>query len=155
MSKWKSVIEKKIQQAQEEGKFDNLPGEGKPLNLTENPHEDPAMRTANHLLSNSGFAPAWIEDRQGINAGLEQAVAALERGWQWYQRAVAREGRQAWVDAEWARTLAVFRERAEALNKQIDTHNLQVPSLQLEILRIDPERIIERVQKTPPEEVRP
>jgi len=55
--------EEQIRRAIEEGKFDNLPGKGKPLNLEQNPFEDPEWRLANHVLITSGFSLPWIEKR--------------------------------------------------------------------------------------------
>ncbi|MEA3440806.1 MAG: DUF1992 domain-containing protein [Chloroflexota bacterium] len=54
-------IEEHIRRAMEEGKFDDLPGKGKPLRLDHNPHEDPQWRTAYRMLRNSGFTLPWIE----------------------------------------------------------------------------------------------
>ena len=52
----------------EEGAFEHLGGAGEPLDLTENPFEDPSMRMAHQLLRNNGFAPAWIEEGKEIEA---------------------------------------------------------------------------------------
>ena len=54
-------IEEIIRQAMQEGKFDDLPGKGKPLNLDQNPHQDPDWRVAHHLLKSAGFSLPWIE----------------------------------------------------------------------------------------------
>lgn len=50
----------------EEGVFDHLEGAGKPLDLSENPFEDPAERMGHRLLRNNGFSPAWIEEAKQI-----------------------------------------------------------------------------------------
>ena len=44
-----------IRKAMEEGKFDNLPGKGKPLKLDEDPFEDPEWRLANKMLKEGGY----------------------------------------------------------------------------------------------------
>ncbi len=49
------VAERKIEQALEEGQFDNLPGMGKPLNLEDVSHLPPELRMAYTLLKNSGY----------------------------------------------------------------------------------------------------
>ena len=51
-----------------EGAFDRLEGTGKPLDLSENPFEDPSERIAHRLLKSNGFAPAWIEEAKEIEA---------------------------------------------------------------------------------------
>jgi hypothetical protein len=43
-----------MREAIEEGAFDPLEGTGKPLDLSENPLEDPSDRIANRLLKNNG-----------------------------------------------------------------------------------------------------
>ena len=68
MDVWRLIAERKIAEAMEEGAFDHLEGAGKPLDLSENPFEDPADRLAHRLLKNNGFAPAWIEEAREIEA---------------------------------------------------------------------------------------
>jgi len=60
------IAERKILEAMAEGAFDNLENAGKPLDLSENPFEDPAQRMAHRLLKNNGFSPAWIEEAKEI-----------------------------------------------------------------------------------------
>ena len=57
--------EDQIRRAMEEGKFDDLPGEGKPLRLENDPFEDPEWRMAHHVLRNGGFTLPWIEAKAG------------------------------------------------------------------------------------------
>src|SRR5579863_3609239 len=87
------IAERKIREAIEDGVFDNLEGAGKPLDLSENPFEDPSDRMANRLLKNNGFTPGWIEEAKEIEAEerrlraqgkgskreIAEAVAALNR----------------------------------------------------------------------------
>ena len=47
MDLWCLIAERKIREAIEEGAFDHLEGTGKPLDLSENPFEDPSDRMAN------------------------------------------------------------------------------------------------------------
>ena len=68
MDEWNFIAERKIREAMEEGVFDRLEGMGEPLDLRENPFEDPCLRTAHRLLRNNGFAPAWIEESKEIDA---------------------------------------------------------------------------------------
>lgn len=49
------VAERKIEEAMEEGQFDNLPGAGKPLALDDCSHLPPDMRMAYTILKNSGY----------------------------------------------------------------------------------------------------
>lgn len=55
MDEWEDIAERKIREAMAEGAFDNLAGMGRPLNLDENPYEDPSLRMAHRLLRNNGL----------------------------------------------------------------------------------------------------
>ena len=63
MDKWETIAERKIREAMAEGAFDNLSGKGRPLNLEEDPYEDPSLRMAHRLLRNNGVRPGV--DRRG------------------------------------------------------------------------------------------
>ncbi|HXD30698.1 MAG TPA: DUF1992 domain-containing protein [Pyrinomonadaceae bacterium] len=138
MGHWESSVEKQIREAIEDGKFDNLPGKGKPLDLSENPFEDPDLRTAHRMLRNAGFAPAFIEERKAIDAELERARTELARAWKIFQTR-----NQA---ALWERVQREFRERVESLNKRIRIHNLKVPGGAFHRNLIDVEFELERAQ---------
>ena len=60
------VAEGKIQEAIEEGKFDNLPGKGKPLVFDDDPTTPLHLRMANKVLKNAGALPDWIQIRKDI-----------------------------------------------------------------------------------------
>src|SRR5436853_7295670 len=81
MKRWESLVDRKIREAMEAGEFDNLAGAGQPIDLSENPFEDPDWRTAHRLLRNAGFAPSWIEERKDIDAELAAARITLARAW--------------------------------------------------------------------------
>lgn len=72
MSSTEDLVENQILKAQQEGKFDNLPGSGQPINLEENPFEPPELRMAFKLLKDNDFAPYWIELGKEIDADLER-----------------------------------------------------------------------------------
>jgi DnaJ family protein C protein 28 len=143
MSDWESSIEKQIRKAMEEGAFDNLPGKGKPLDLSENPFEDPDLRTVHRLLRNAGFAPAFIEERKDIEATLARARTTLARAWNLHQQASL-----TFSAASWRRALDEFRECVSELNQRIRLHNLKVPARAFQRTVIDVELEIERAQKT-------
>ena len=58
-------------QAQEEGAFDNLEGQGRPLHLKTNPFADKDWQLAFDLLEKAGLAPRWIELDGDIRRELE------------------------------------------------------------------------------------
>ena len=141
-----SSVEKQIRQAMEEGAFDDLPGKGKPIDLSENAFEDPDLRTAHRLLRNAGFAPPFIEERKDIDAEFERHRVTLGRAWNIYQR--AQQSGQPHGEASWKRVLNEFREQMEALNKRIRLYNLKVPAAVFHRKIIDVNLELERVQKT-------
>jgi DnaJ family protein C protein 28 len=121
-------VEQHIRQAIEDGQFEGLPGKGKPLNLDENPYEDPEWRLAYRVLRNGGFTLPWIEARREIESELEEARSSLEKSWVMRENAF-KDGESA-VDREfnWRRAVDLFRERIEKINQLITSYNLKVPS---------------------------
>jgi len=72
MDQWHFIADRKIREAMREGAFEQLDGAGRPLDLSENPYEDPSLRMAHRLLRNNGFAPAWIEEGREIDRAIER-----------------------------------------------------------------------------------
>ena len=124
MDRWETIAERKIREAMAEGAFENLRGKGRPIDLEENPYEDPSLRMAHRLLRNNGFAPVWIEEAKDLQQAIEESEQELVR-----DRAVAK-----------------YRERAAALNRRILAHNLKTPSDAFHMRAIDPEIAIRRLK---------
>ena len=108
-----SIAERKIREAMEQGAFDNLPTKGKPLDLSEDPFEDPSMRMAHRLLRNNGFAPWWVEEAKDIEASIERLRADLR------------------VASQRPTVLDELRARTTELNQRIRSYNLKCPSSHL------------------------
>src|SRR5256885_109988 len=111
MKRLESLTEKRIREAIENGEFNDLPGKGEPIDLKENPFEDPDLRMVHRLLRNAGFAPAWIEERKDIDAQLEKAQTKLSRAWELF----GRRGNDD-ANAAWERNVGEFRETVADLN---------------------------------------
>jgi len=122
VDKWENIAERKIREAMAEGAFDNLKGKGQPLDLEENPYEDPSLRMAHRLLRNNGFAPAWVEEAKDLERAIETAQQDLGRGL----------------------GLAAFRARIAEINRWILAHNLKTPSTQFHMRPVDAEALIGR-----------
>ena len=73
------IAERKIQDAIDNGLFDNLPGRGEPLDLSVNPFEPPGMWAVNRLLKQNKVLPPWLLLEQEIEASRALALAALTR----------------------------------------------------------------------------
>jgi DnaJ family protein C protein 28 len=141
--------EEQIRRAIEEGKFDDLPGKGKPLNLEQNPFEDPEWRLANHVLKSSGYSLPWIEKRGEIEALIDSARAALKRSQEWRQQASKAGLPASSVTAEWNKAVEKFREQAAEINRLILSYNLEVPAAQLQLQQLSIERELELTSSSP------
>jgi DnaJ family protein C protein 28 len=73
------IAERKIQEAIEEGKFDDLPGKGKPLNLDDDPFTPPHLRLANRILKNAGVLPDWMQVEQEMELTRQENERTFER----------------------------------------------------------------------------
>ena len=120
-------IDEIIRTAMEQGAFDNLPGNGKPLKLDENPYLDDDWQLAYHLLKENGYAPDFIERRQAIELRLAAARELLARSWAWRAEALGRGEPADWVESQWRAARARFEEQVAELNRQIRDYNLTVP----------------------------
>ncbi|MFN3649072.1 MAG: DnaJ family domain-containing protein [Armatimonadota bacterium] len=67
------IADRKIRDAQEEGKFDNLEGQGQPLRLDFDPRVPPEQRAAYRLMKEAKLLPDWIQ--------MEKELRALETRW--------------------------------------------------------------------------
>jgi Domain of unknown function (DUF1992) len=107
MDEWHFIAERNIQEGIEAGAFDHLEGAGEPFHFEQNPFEDPSLRMAHRLLKNNGFAPAWIEESNEIEAESCRLRARAE---------VSTDD---------------FHQRVAALNRRILAFNLKAPALAL------------------------
>lgn len=73
------IAERKIQEGVEEGKFDDLPGKGKPLDLSEGDSVPLDVRMANKVLKNAGVLPEWIQVQHEILSEREEITRYRER----------------------------------------------------------------------------
>ena len=122
MDKWEPLVERMIRESMDRGEFDDLPGAGEPIDLTENPFEAPELRTVHRLLRNAGFAPAWIEERKDIDSSFKQAHTILRRARQLYWRPNDQG------NSNWLRALKEFCECVDELNQRIRVYNLKAPA---------------------------
>ncbi|ETX28806.1 DUF1992 domain-containing protein [Roseivivax isoporae] len=69
------LTEQRIQEAQEDGVFDNLPGSGKPLNLPEAGQEDAVTAFGYRVMAEAGAVPEEVR----LARALQEARAAWQR----------------------------------------------------------------------------
>lgn len=114
-------IEDQIQKAQQDGKFDNLRGQGKPFT-----HLD--TDALEQLVKEQGFRPHFVELDAEIRAKTEIARQAVRRTYEWVMQ--ARGGGsvdQRYARDEWRQALRIFDQRLAEINKLIQTFNLELP----------------------------
>jgi DnaJ family protein C protein 28 len=145
MKPWEPLVEKKIREAMEQGEFDDLSGKGEPIDLAENPFEDPDWRMAHRMLRNAGFAPAWIEERKDIESEIEAARTTLARIWLVMQNAQHTKQSDS-AQVRWRKALEDFRAKSCELNRRIETWNLKAPAVGLHRNWIDFDREIDRIK---------
>ncbi len=134
---FRNLVERRIQDAAEKGKFSKLSGEGKPQNIEENPFEDPEMRLANKILSNAGFSPPWAE----LMKEIDKDVATAGRVWEDYRAHRRRQMNEIHrgsvarfaelvteLDDARNRALERLENRWRELNKKLNHLNATVPS---------------------------
>jgi len=70
------IVEEMIKKAQARGEFDNLPGKGKPIDLTEYFEMPEDIRVAQTMLKNAGMTSREVDLLKEI-AGLRQILARV------------------------------------------------------------------------------
>jgi len=139
-------IEELMRKALAEGKFDNLPGKGKPLHLDEtNPHADPEWELAYKMLRDAGYSLPWIETIREIEKDIQLAREDMRRAWEWQQESLAKSMPVESVLPDWERSQLVFKDKIDALNKRIRDYNLQVPNPRFQRPVLNFEREIEKI----------
>jgi len=143
-------IEEHLRKAMEEGKFDNLPGKGKPLHLDENnPHADSDWELAYHIIKEGGFTLPWIEDIHEIEKDLEAARGDLKRAWKWRLIYLSADVPDEKASAEWERALEAFKKKLPALNQRIRDYNLEVPNARFQRPLLSYEQEVEKIKSSP------
>ncbi len=156
---WESWIDEQIREAQERGAFDNLPGKGRPIDLTPNPYAAD-RELAYKILKVAGYAPDWIELDKAIRGKLDLARASLARSWEWRQARLAElaGGGDSWTVAEreravasWRQAVGAFEEQVAAINREIAVLNLKVPAPRFQRSKIDAAREVARLMESAPD----
>jgi DnaJ family protein C protein 28 len=144
MNNYAKSIDEQIKQAIQRGEFDDLPGKGQPLDLSENPYEDPGWRLAHRLLKENGYTLPWIDTRNRLEKDYQQAMQTLARNWQWRQNKLGHRG-LVQAEKEWQLALEAFRNEVITLNKRIRDYNLEIPSNQFQRRQINAEQEILKI----------
>ncbi len=71
----RNIAERRIADAIEEGKFDNLPGRGEPIVFEDDPHTPAHLRIPHQIMKNAGVVPGWVSAEQEIENSKASADA--------------------------------------------------------------------------------
>ena len=151
---WESFLERRVREAQEEGKFENLRGAGKPLHIKNNPFRDSSWGVLEDVLAETDFVPAWVQDAREIDGEHQSICDAFERSMNWCRDGeallaerhdIAAQQERNLLRDERRRALQRFSEGLKELNKRINNFNLKVPSVQLQCLPLKLQRELERL----------
>jgi hypothetical protein len=121
-------VERQLEEAARKGAFDNLPGAGTPIDLTENPFVPPDWRLAFKILKDHHLVPEFVERRKEIEK-IRGEIDALKAGPDHGTRRLAIRNR-----------LVRLAAAVEALNRSLARENQFVrSSLQLPPVDVDEE----------------
>lgn len=124
------IAERKIQEGIEEGKFDNLPGMGKPLELEEAGALPLDVRMANKVLKNAGVLPEWIQVQHEIKSEREEMARYRER------TAAENGKRRARLEAQkWPAEHAALRQFAEWHTRSRDNYLRRLKHFNTSVLK--------------------
>ena len=84
------IAERKIAEALARGELENLPGEGRPLELDDDALVPEDLRLAYRILKNAGFVPAEVDELNRIGQ-LALLRTRIEN--RYYEKALAKLGR--------------------------------------------------------------
>ena len=70
------IVERRIEEAQEKGEFDDLPGQGEPLEMTDDRHVPEDLRLAYKILKNADCLPPELEETKEIRQ-MEDMLANI------------------------------------------------------------------------------
>ncbi len=138
MSEWSSTIDEVICEAMNEGSFDNLPGQGKPLKLSSNPYGQES-ELAFELLKHNEYTLPWIAERSALLKEVEELREAIGRVWTEYSQeyqAAQSEMIRSGLKLGWAKQLDDWQRYIRDLNKRIAKTNLKQPGEKLEIFKL-------------------
>ena len=76
-TRFESIVEQRIREALEQGKFDNLPGHGKPLCIEDDSHIPEDLRLSHKILKNAGCVPKDLEINIEIRR-MEDLIAGMD-----------------------------------------------------------------------------
>lgn len=88
MNAFEHLAEQKILAAIANGEFDNLPGQGRPLNWEDDSAIPASLRLSFKILKNANILPEEMQLKQDLAALQERLAGASEAESQWLRRQI-------------------------------------------------------------------
>lgn len=120
-----SVIDQIIRDGMAQGRFKNLPGEGKPLKLEEDEYTPPHLRLAHKILSDNDMVPEWIAEGKELDVTRKVLLKAIQGAARHYLKSYEDPTR---VEARWQAAVQSFTQGVKRLNSAILGYNLKIPN---------------------------
>lgn len=135
---FRDLIEDLIEDGRRRGLFDDLAGQGRPLDLEANTYEGSAA-LANKLMKDNDLRPPWLTRRVEVVGKIDALRADIGRAWGRYRAAFAAapgESHRSALTIGWDDACQKWETAIVALNKEIDSYNLKRPMSQLELFKL-------------------
>ena len=132
------LIEDLIQEGKERGAFDNLRGEGKPLDLNANLYEGDS-RLANELMKEHKLLPPWLQRRNAVRLVIDELRLDIGRHWKRHEQAyrlAQDKGRRSALILSWRTFCREWEAEIVEINKKIDDFNLRRPMVGMELFKL-------------------
>jgi len=144
---WEAWVDRQIREAQSAGKFDGLPGEGRPLRLDEDPYTPDAWRLAYRILKDNQLSPDWIEQGKHLDTWCERLLDRLSRAVQDRQASRVRGVSVERAELAWQVVIKALGREIERFNRDVLSYNVQVPTGFPQKEFLDLSREIERLSQ--------
>lgn len=141
------VVEDLIQEAMHRGDFNNLRGQGKPLEdkQSQNPYVDFVTHKINNILLENGFTPEFIMLHKEIREEIQDLKEKLK-----LERQRLKYPADKSDEYEWKKILRDYEKDVNNLNKKIDKFNLIVPILSKQMMHIQIKLIGDKILNEEP-----
>ncbi len=156
LSRWETLTDRLLKDALTDGRFSNLAGEGKPLNIEDDSHTPPELRLAHKILKDNDLAPEWIIVGKSIETRREKLLAQIAKAYHVYLGALADASRDAEQGAArkqqathvWNQAVVGFEKAADRLNSELLSYNLKIPPVIQQKIPFNVAQEIKRLQAT-------
>jgi DnaJ family protein C protein 28 len=146
------LVEDLILDAINRGDFNNLKGQGKPLEdkQSQNPYVDFVTHKINNILLDNGFTPEFIT----LNKEIREEILAIKKELKAERCYFSDESSEKEIE-KWKQVVEKFQLNVKELNKKIDKYNLICPILNKQKTHVNLNRMADDIFKEKPEKYIP